>query len=63
MEAQIKLEVEHIFLSGVNEARIIDLITRLLKQREKEVRHAAAEIALTESDPSDAHQKIMNIHF
>jgi len=60
-KAQIEQAVNHIFDSGANEIRIIELIEQFVKIAEKETRHIAAEIAGTAESPDQAHQQIMNI--
>jgi len=57
----IESEVAHIFDSGANEIRVTEMIERLVKQAEKEVRHLAAEIACSAISKEDAHRDIMNI--
>jgi len=60
-KTQIEQAVNHIFDSGANEIRIIELIEQFVKIAEKETRHIAAEIAGTTESPDQAYQQIMNI--
>lgn len=58
---EIKIEVSHIFDSGANEIKVTEMLERLVKQAEKEVRHRAAEIVAGANSKDDAHRDIMNI--
>jgi len=44
-----------------NPARVIRFFEQWAKERERALRHAAAEIALTSETKDEAHQKIMNL--
>ena len=58
---EIQAEVSHIFNSGANEISVQEMVVQLVKRAAKEVRHAAAEIAVSSISKDEAHQAIMNI--
>ena len=65
-EADLKAAIHEGIFNKTNDvtatpARVIRFFEIWAKEREKQIRHKAAEIALTAENPNDAHRQIMNI--